>query len=243
LTPALRPPGVARGSTAVSRAVCAVTVALPQERGEGARVAGSDVTAGAPTAADVRIGARLRGVRLAQRRTMAEVAAASGLTKGFLSRLERDQANASVAALVRLCAALELPVGSLFEPAPAGQVVRAGEYPPLEFGGHDLREFLLTPRGERRLAAIVSEVQPGGGSGEEPYGLPADVEFVLVLAGQVHLRFAGAGAGSVVDLAEGDAFTFPPSTSHTFTAGRDGARVLWVISPALPAEAARGADG
>lgn len=208
---------------------------------------GSDATAPVvPVAPDVRIGARLRGVRLAQRRTMAEVAAASGLTKGFLSRLERDQANASVAALVRLCAALELPVGSLFEPAPAGQVVRAGEYPPLEFGGHDLREYLLTPRGERRLAAIVSEVQPGGGSGAEPYGLPADVEFVLVLAGRVHLRFAAAGGAgdgdTTVDLAEGDAFTFPPAASHTFTAGPDGARVLWVISPALPDQAARG-DG
>jgi transcriptional regulator with XRE-family HTH domain len=209
-------------------------------------VTGSDVTAlGAAvpaTAPDVRIGARLRGVRLAQRRTMAEVAAASGLTKGFLSRLERDQANASVAALVRLCAALELPVGSLFEPAPAGQVVRAGEYPPLEFGGHDLREFLLTPRGERRLAAIVSEVQPGGGSGAEPYGLPADVEFVLVLAGRVHLRFAAPAGGTRVDLAEGDAFTFPPAAAHTFTAGPDGARVLWVISPALPDRTARGQE-
>jgi len=207
----------------------------------------SDVTApGVPSAPDVRIGARLRGVRLAQRRTMAEVAAASGLTKGFLSRLERDQANASVAALVRLCAALDLPVGSLFEPAPAGQVVRAGDYPPLEFGGHGLREFLLTPRGERRLAAIVSEVRPGGGSGAEPYGLPADVEFVLVLAGRVHLRFAAprdGGGETAVDLAEGDAFTFPPAAAHTFTAGPDGARVLWVISPALPDAAARGGDG
>ncbi|WP_308469994.1 helix-turn-helix domain-containing protein [Kineococcus rubinsiae] len=200
-------------------------------------MAGSEVTAEVP---DVRIGARLRSARLAQRRTMAEVAAASGLTKGFLSRLERDQANASVAALVRLCAALDLPVGSLFEPAPAGEVVLAGEYPPIAFGGHGLREFLLTPRGERRLAAIVSEAGPGGGSGDEPYGLPADVEFVLVLAGAVHLRFpAPDGSEAAVDLAEGDAFTFPPSAPHTFTAGPDGARVLWVISPALPDEAAR----
>ena len=202
---------------------------------------GSDVTAPpAARAADVRIGARLRAARLAQRRTMAEVAAASGLTKGFLSRLERDQANASVAALVRLCGALDLPVGSLFEPAPAGEVVRAGEYPPIGFGGSGLREFLLTPRGERRLAAIVSDVEPGGGSGEEPYGLPADVEFVLVLAGRVHLRFPGPdGDAAVVDLAEGAAFTFPPAVPHTFAAGPGGARVLWVISPALPDEAVR----
>ena len=59
----------------------------------------------------MRVGARLRAARLAQRRTVAEVAEAAGLTEGFLSRLERDRATASVAALVRLCAALDLAVG------------------------------------------------------------------------------------------------------------------------------------
>ncbi|MDT7777013.1 MAG: hypothetical protein QOC67_5937, partial [Pseudonocardiales bacterium] len=54
------------------------------------------------------IGARLRAARLARRQTVAEVAATSGMTKGFLSRLERDRANASVAALIRLCHALDL---------------------------------------------------------------------------------------------------------------------------------------
>ena len=49
-----------------------------------------------------RIGAQLKGARLAQRMTLAEVALRSGLTKGFLSKLERDQATASVASLMRL---------------------------------------------------------------------------------------------------------------------------------------------
>ncbi|WP_432519314.1 helix-turn-helix domain-containing protein [Kineococcus sp. SYSU DK006] len=195
------------------------------------------------------VGARLRAARLAQRRTVAEVAEASGLTKGFLSRLERDRATASVAALVRLCTTLDLAVGSLFEPAPAGEVVRAGSYPPITFGGHGLREFLLTPAGERRLAAIVSEVEPGGGSGEEPYALAADVEFALVLAGEVELRFAGPDeegvAGppeDVVVLGTGDTFTFDPARPHSFRAAGDvPARVLWVVSPALSEPPRRGA--
>ncbi|NAZ85765.1 helix-turn-helix domain-containing protein [Kineococcus indalonis] len=184
-----------------------------------------------PADASAHVGARLRAARLAQRRTVAEVAAASGLTKGFLSRLERDRATASVAALVRLCAALDLAVGSLFEPAPAGEVVRAGHHPPISFGGHGVREWLLTPAGERRLAVIVSEVEPGGGSGEEPYALDADVELALVLAGGLRLRFAG---GEVVELGTGDALTFDPARARSFTATGDApARVLWVVSPAL----------
>lgn len=190
------------------------------------------------------IGARLRAARLAQRRTVAEVAEASGLTKGFLSRLERDRATASVAALVRLCATLDLAVGSLFEPAPAGEVVRAGHYPPITFGGHGLRESLLTPAGERRVAVIVSDLDPGGGSGAEPYALDADVEFALVLAGEVELGFAGP-AGSpaeTVVLRAGDALTFDPARAHSFRAtGETPARVLWVVSPALSEPPRRGA--
>jgi hypothetical protein len=43
-------------------------------------------------------------------------------------------------------------------------------------------------------------------------------------------------AGEQITLEQGDAFTFPPSTQHTFDvaplAGR--AQVLWVFLPALP---------
>src|SRR5215467_16258070 len=87
-----------------------------------------------------RIGAHLRAARLASRRSMAEVAEQSGLTKGFLSKLERDLTNVSVASLMRLCDTLGISVGSLFRAA-KGEVVRNGAYPPINFGGQRIREF------------------------------------------------------------------------------------------------------
>ncbi|MGI9004819.1 MAG: helix-turn-helix domain-containing protein [Streptosporangiaceae bacterium] len=178
-----------------------------------------------------RIGAQLRAARLAARKSMAEVAEQAGLTKGFLSKLERDLTNVSVASLMRLCEALDISVGSLFA-APKGEVVRAGEYPPINFGGTGVREYLLTPSGEKRVQAILSEIEPGGGSGDEPYALPADVEFLLVLAGELRIVVAG----EELMLAAGDAFTFASPVAHSFgvPAGAGPARVLWVISPALP---------
>ena len=162
---------------------------------------------------------------------MAEVAEQSGLTKGFVSKLERDLANVSVASLIRLCAALDISAGSLFQPS-RGEVIRHDAYPPINFGGSGVREYLLTPSGEKRIQAILSDIEPGGGSGAEPYSLPADVEFVFVLAGQLEITVAG----QLVALDQGDAFTFPGSTGHTFRvpAGTRPARVLWVFSPALP---------
>jgi transcriptional regulator with XRE-family HTH domain len=178
------------------------------------------------------IGAQLKAARLARRKTLAQVALESGLTKGFVSKLERDQATASVASLMRLCQALGISVGTLFN-ASSGEVVRSGAYPAINFGGSGMSEYLLTPHGERRLEAILSDIEPGGGSGEELYGLPADVEFVLVLAGRLEVTFRD----HVVMLDTGDAFTFPPRTSHCFRGTADTTtRVLWVFAPALPPE-------
>src|SRR6266705_6612330 len=125
-----------------------------------------------------RIGAQLRAARLAARMSMAEVAEQAGLTKGFVSKLERDLANVSVASLIRLCDALGISVGSLFH-APKGEVVRRDARPRINFGGRKMTEYLLTPSGEKRVQTILSEIEPGGGSGKEPYALPAGVEFVL----------------------------------------------------------------
>src|ERR1700722_6196898 len=181
------------------------------------------------------IGGQLRTARLASRRSMAEVAAARGLTKGFLSKLERDLTNVSVASLIRLCDALGISVGSLFQAA-KGEVVRKGESPPINFGGNGVKEYLLTPAGEKRVQALLSDIEPGGGSGDEPYALPADVEFVFILAGQLEIVVAGES----LTLAQGDAFTFPSTSEHTFRVppSADPTQVLWVFSPALPDNAA-----
>jgi quercetin dioxygenase-like cupin family protein len=192
----------------------------------------SDGSGPQDTAPDgMHIGSQLRAARLAARKSMAEVADEAGLTKGFVSKLERDLANVSVASLIRLCDALGVSVGSLFQ-ASRGQITRQGEHPPIDFGGTGMREYVLTPSGEKRVQAILSDIEPGGGSGDEPYALPADVEFIYVLAGQLHMTVAG----EEIILEQGDAYTFPADAPHTFrsalTSGRT--QVLWVFLPALP---------
>jgi transcriptional regulator with XRE-family HTH domain len=177
-----------------------------------------------------RIGAQLKAARLAARKSMAEVAEEAGLTKGFVSKLERDLTNVSVASLIRLCDALGVSVGSLFQAA-KGEVVRRGHRPPINFGGKQITEYLLTPAGEKRVQAILSDIEPGGGSGDEPYALSADVEFVFVVAGQLQITVAG----EQITLDQGDAFTFPANMPHTFCAAPEAghAQVLWILSPAL----------
>lgn len=177
----------------------------------------------------VQIGARLRAARLAQRMTIEQVAEASGLTKGFISRLERDSASPSVASLVTVCDVIGLRVGALFDP-PETAVVRAGEGRLINFGASQAVERLLTPGTQQQIEVIHTVMEGGGQGGEELYSLDCETEFAYVVRGTLHLVVDGEG----IVLRAGDAMTFPGRTPHTWRNHSDiePCEVLWVLSPA-----------
>lgn len=179
---------------------------------------------------DRAIGTRLREARKAQGMTLTELASRTGLTKGFLSQVERDLTSPSVGSLVRLCDALGIGAGELLD-GPAGPVVRSAERPRVQFGGVGVSEFRLTPAGERRFLVLHSDIAPGGGSGEEPYTLRTDVEFVHVLEGRLDVEVAGHTYG----LAAGDSLTFEAGADHRWRNPSPvlPARVLWFLVPGL----------
>ncbi|NAZ35721.1 cupin domain-containing protein [Rubellimicrobium sp. CFH 75288] len=174
------------------------------------------------------VGQRLRARRRALGLTLEEVAERIGLTKGFLSEIERDRTSPSVASLVRLCEVLDLPVGSLFA-GPAAGVVRAAERAPIAFGGHRIRDVQITPAGTRWLLAIHSTLEPGGGGGETQYSLRSEEEMVLVLSG----RLCVTVEAETYELGPGDALTFDPRRAHTFVnpSRTDPAEALFVLVP------------
>ena len=189
----------------------------------------------------VDVGPRIKAVRRAQRLTIESLAEASGLTKSFLSKVERGKSTPSVAALLRIAQALSIPLSSLFENSATRRVVRALDYPQVNFGGEHLVEYLLTPHSERRVQVMLSKIARGGGSGAELYDLPGDVEFLFVVEGVLEVTFADGP----ITLRAGDAVTFDPASHRAFRVPDDvdGATVLWVISPALPHTTYRGALG
>jgi transcriptional regulator with XRE-family HTH domain len=178
---------------------------------------------------DLRIGARLRDARRRQGLTIDQIAQSTGLTKGFISRIERDVTSPSVSSLVTVCAALSLPVGELFT-APKSDVVRRAQAPHIQLTGRGADERLLTPRGQARLQLVHSIIEPGGTGGEELYTLNCEVEVAHVLRGRLQVLFSR----SAELLEAGDTMTFSgrePHTWHNPDADED-AEVLWVIVPA-----------
>lgn len=175
-----------------------------------------------------KVGARVRSLRRERGLTIEQLAAATGLTKGFISQLERDRTAPSLASIARICEALGVRLSHIFEGEPAPALVRRHERPrvdrPLLSQSH-----LLSSRDEERFQAIESEIAPGAGAGDELDSLPGEMEFVYVLAGSLELQ---VGDETHV-LEEGDALTYPLSKPHTWRNGSktEPARVLWVSVP------------
>ncbi|MDQ0092279.1 cupin domain-containing protein [Paeniglutamicibacter psychrophenolicus] len=181
-----------------------------------------------PSSAALAIGSRIRAARHAQRLTIDQVADSTGLTKGFLSRVERDLTSPSVASLVTLCQVLSMEVGELFT-APDTHVVRLAEAPRISLGGEGIVEQLVTARSERRLQVIRAVIAPRGEGETELYAVDCEVEVLHVLSGRFVLIFANER----FDLNAGDTVTFPGREPHSWLNPTDEeAVVTWTLVPA-----------
>ena len=181
-----------------------------------------------PSNAPLAIGAKIRAARQAQRMTIEQVAESTGLTKGFLSRVERDLTSPSVSSLVTLCQVLSLSIGDLFA-QPDTHLVRLAEAPRISLGGEGIVERLLTARSEQRLQVIRAVVEPRGAGEAELYSVDCEVEVLHVVSGSFVLVLANER----LELEAGDSVTFPGREPHSWINPADEeAVVLWVLVPA-----------
>ena len=181
-----------------------------------------------PSADPVAIGSRIRAARQDQRLTIEQVAAATGLTKGFLSRVERDLTSPSVASLVTLCQVLSISIGELFA-APDIHLSRRGEGPRISLGGEGIVERLLTSRSERRLQILGVTIEPFGRGESELYAVDCDVDVLYIISGALTLRMTQES----YDLEAGDTLSFPGREPHSWENRTPyPVEALWVLVPA-----------
>lgn len=182
------------------------------------------------TSAEGDIGATIRRLREERRLSLKELAARSGLTQSFLSQVERDLTSPSVASLRKVAQAFGVPLAALFQGpvVPENRVVRGRERRQLVHPRHQWRDYLLTPNLSGKLQVILSVIEPGGGSGEEPYAHDSDEECVVILQGRLDFW---VGADHYL-LEEGDSIVFESRIPHrNSNPGPDVAQVLWITTP------------
>ena len=179
--------------------------------------------------ADLELGPHLRSLRTARGLTLRELAQRAEVTESFLSQAERGVATPSIASVRRIARGLGLSIADLFvEVEPARLVVRASERRRITYPGLGAVDEFLTRGKGGRLQVIMSTVEPGGGTGEEPYTHESDEEVLIVLEGALDLWVGDQR----FHLEAGDAITYSSRLPHRNTnPGPGPARLLFCITP------------
>lgn len=175
------------------------------------------------------LGERIRSLRDMRSMSLKQLAESTALTQSFLSQVERDLTSPSVASLRKIAEALGTSVATFFAGgSPNGRLVRKDARPVLLHPKRRWRDTLLTPSMSGKLQVIWSEIEPGGGSGDEPYSHNSDEECVVILQGKLDFW---VGEEHYL-LEKGDALTFESRLPHkNRNPGPSKTQVLWVMTP------------
>jgi transcriptional regulator with XRE-family HTH domain len=175
------------------------------------------------------IGPKLRGLRAAQRMSLQQLAAVSDVSAAAIHKIERNGMVPTITTLLKLGAALGVPVGYFVE---------EDEQPPepVHYTPVDRRPPVYTPhRGltlagitgsyrQFQTAAAVATVAPGADSGEKPLLHPGE-ELVFVTEGLLCFR---VGA-QTYRIGKGDSLHFGGQVPHHWAnEEKRPAKAIWV---------------
>lgn len=177
------------------------------------------------------IGAKLRGLRQRQTRTLAEVSAITGISVGHLSQLERDLVSPSIKTLHDISRALGVNISWFFTPEvpldhASQYIVRRDARRHISFA-EGIDDYQLNSLAVRQIGLLYSTFAPGSSSGESPYAHEGE-EAGLVVAGKLELWIDGVS----LHLDTGDSFSFPSNRPHRYrNPGRAKTVVVWAMTP------------
>lgn len=175
---------------------------------------------------DDALGRRIREFRTEQGLTLAGLATRVGVTRSFLSSVERGQAYPSILVLRGIAAALEVPVFLLFTGRESnGVVVRRKERRIIRSPTARFSYELLSPDLQHKMEMIITRLEPGAGSAPMAH---EGEECALVLRGTVVLTIGGAD----YELQEGDSIYYNSGLPHNVrVVGDQPAEIVSAITP------------
>lgn len=147
----------------------------------------------------------LRSVRRQRGMTLEELADATGLTKSYLSKVERQRSTPSIAVAMKVARALDVDVAQLFsddQAATSLTVDRADERPTGRY-----QALAATMLGKSMSPFVV---RPTREFTEHPHPAHAGQELVFVHTGRAELRYGE----DIVTLQAGDCAYFDASQPH-----------------------------
>lgn len=176
----------------------------------------------------MKIGNKIKELRVQKGLTQEELADRAELSKGFISQLERDLTSPSITTLVDILQCLGSDLKDFFSDSNDEQVVfHYNDY--FEKNDDDLKnkiEWIIPNAQKNIMEPIRLTLAPGGKT--YPDNPHEGEEFGYIFSGSITLHI-----GKKVHKAKkGESFYFTPASTHYIEASeKTGATLLWISSP------------
>lgn len=176
----------------------------------------------------MKIGEKIKSLRIQNSLTQEELADRSELTKGFISQVERDLTSPSIATLVDILEGLGTNLKDFFNENIEEKIVFSME-DAFEMENEDFGYNLkwIIPNAQKNIMEpILIEIEPGGKSKEdEPH---EGEEFGYVLNGAININIGN----KKLRVRKGESFYYKANENHYISnEGKTKARVIWVSTP------------
>lgn len=176
----------------------------------------------------MKIGNKLKELRIQKGLTQEELADRAELSKGFISQLERDLTSPSIATLVDILQCLGLSLKEFFNDSEDNQIVfhDTDYFEKTDDVLHNKIEWII-PNAQKNIMEPIRLTLENGGS-TYPDVPHEGEEFGYVIAGSIDIHLGN----KKYTAKKGESFYFIPSTSHYIsTHAKNGATILWISTP------------
>jgi transcriptional regulator with XRE-family HTH domain len=176
----------------------------------------------------LKIGERLKKLRMVNSLTQEELASRADVTKGFISQLENDATSPSIATLKDIIDVFGVSMQEFFSEEPAQDIVfgKDARVQATDDGDHIKVELLVPGAQNREMDPVLVTLAAGGEMDEQP--IHEGEEFGFVISGKVQLRLDD----KLYTVDKGECFYFTSDRRHTVkNIGKSAATLLWVVTP------------
>jgi transcriptional regulator with XRE-family HTH domain len=176
----------------------------------------------------LKIGERLKRLRMINSLTQEELASRADLTKGYISQLENDATSPSIATLKDIIDIFGVSMQEFFSETVDEEIV-FGKDSRVQASDDDdgIKVELLVPGAQNReMDPVLVTLVPGEEMKEQPFH--EGEEFGYVLLGKVQLKLDE----KIYTIRKDECFYFTSDKKHAVkNIGKGAAKILWVVTP------------
>jgi len=175
----------------------------------------------------LKIGERLKRLRMVNSLTQEELASRADLTKGYISQLENDATSPSIATLKDILDVFGVSMQVFFSETADEDIVFGRDARVMAADDEKISVELLVPGAQHKeMDPVLVALQPGGEMDEQPFH--EGEEFGFVLAGKVQIKLDER----LYTVNKDECFYFTSDKRHSVkNIGKGVARILWVVTP------------